>query len=33
MTELDEFRAAKDDFFANDPQSPLTRSSWQISTG
>src|SRR5271157_1581293 len=24
MTELDEFRAAKDDFFANDPQSPLT---------
>ena len=24
MTELDGFRAQKDDFFANDPQSPLT---------
>jgi uncharacterized protein (DUF1684 family) len=24
MTELDEFRAEKDDFFASHPQSPLT---------
>ncbi len=29
MTELDDFRAAKDDFFARDHQSPLTRAQRQ----
>jgi hypothetical protein len=33
MTELDEFRAAKDDFFAHDRQSPLTRPQRQAFTG
>ncbi len=33
MTELDEFRAAKDDFFVHDQQSPLTRPQRQAFTG
>ncbi len=33
MTELDDFRAAKDDFFAHDRQSPLTRPQRQAFTG
>ncbi len=33
MTELDDFRAAKDDFFAHDHQSPLTRAQRQAFTG
>ncbi len=33
MTELDDFRAAKDDFFAHDQQSPLTRPQRQAFTG
>jgi uncharacterized protein (DUF1684 family) len=33
MSELDDFRRAKDDFFARDPQSPLTREQKSTFTG
>lgn len=33
MSELDDFRRAKDDFFAHDPQSPLTREQKRPFTG